>query len=252
VAKPADGPLMATIDPQRLREILASTIGPAPWYWQTFPSFRSLAGQNFLWKHHGESGSIAHLVTLGLEQDSNQVRLALNTYCRPFLVAPHFLGIWCPEGRNIRVTRFDPDQLKAFDLAEVAGWFKQSSDRIYAATPPIADFEIPLSLDPGTHKIDAPAELRTVDELIVPTSYKAMSNNDPAFALFVLYPQAGLVEVLPQKWFTAAQYQVGKQWITRAGRDPESHRIFGECFGAGIFLLEEDGCRLADWITKSP
>ncbi len=41
-----------------------------------------------------------------------------------------------------------------------------------------------------------------MDELIVPTSYKAMSNDDPAFALFVFYPQAGLVEVLPQKWFT--------------------------------------------------
>lgn len=242
---------MASIDTQRFREILSATIGPAPWYWKTFPSFRSLAGQRFAWTHHGETGSIAHLVTLGLEQDLQQVRIALNTYCRPFLVAPHFLGIWCPEGRSIRVTCFDPDQLKAFDLAEVAGWFKQSSERIYAATAPIADFEIPISLPPGTHKVEVPAELRTVDELIVPTSYKAMSNDDPAFALFVLYLQAGLVEVLPQKWFTGAQYQVGKQWITRAARYPESQRIFGECFGAGTFLLEEDGCRLADWITKS-
>jgi hypothetical protein len=241
---------MASIDTQRLREILAATIGPAPWYWKTFPSFRSLAGQRFVWTHHGDTGPIAHLVTLGLEQDS-QVRLALNTYCRPFLVAPHFLGIWCPEGRSIRVACFDPDQLKAFDLAEVAGWFKQSSDRIYAATVPMADFEISISLPPGTHKIAVPAEFRTVDELIVPTSYKVMSNDDPAFALFVLYLQAGLIEVLPQKWFTAAQYQVGKQWITRAARDPGSQRIFGECFGAGTFLLEEDGCRLADWITKS-
>ncbi len=76
-----------------------------------------------------------------------------------------------------------------------------------------------------------------MDELIVPTSYKAMSNDDPAFALFVFYPQAGLVEVLPQKWFTSAQYRVGQQWITRAARDPESHRIVGECFGVGTFLL---------------
>jgi hypothetical protein len=89
-----------------------------------------------------------------------------------------------------------------------------------------------------------------VDELIVPTSYKAMSNDDPAFALFVFYLQAGLVEVLPQKWFTSAQYRVGQQWISRAARDAESHRIFGECFGAGTFLLEEDGCRLAEWIEK--
>jgi hypothetical protein len=176
------------------------------------------------------------------------VRLALNTYCRPFLLAPERLGVWCPEGRNIRLTCFDPDQLKGFDLAEVAGWFKQSSERIYATTAPITDFEVPLGLTAGTHKIDVPPALSMLDELIVPSSYKAMATDDPAFALFVFYLHAGLVEVLPQRWFTSAQYQVGQQWITRAARDPESHRIIGECFGVGTFLLEEDGCRLAEWV----
>ena len=71
-----------------------------------------------------------------------------------------------------------------------------------------------------------------------------------AFALFVFYLHAGLVEVLPQRWFTAAQYRVGQQWITRAVRDPESHRIVGECFGVGTFLLQEDGCRLERWVEK--
>ncbi|HTT24697.1 MAG TPA: hypothetical protein VMG82_37620 [Candidatus Sulfotelmatobacter sp.] len=212
---------------------------------------QSHSRQRFVWTHHGTEGPVAHLVTLGLEQEKNTIRLALNTYCRPFQVSPDFLGIWCPEGRNIRLVCFDPDQLKAFDMAEVAGWFKQSSERIYSATAPLADFEIALSLGAGTHKIEVPAELSSVDELIVPTSYKPMTRDDPAFALFVFYLQAGLVEVLPQKWFTGAQYQVGQQWITRAARDPESHRIFGECFGAGTFLLEEDGCRLAEWLEKT-
>src|SRR5579872_2368530 len=121
----------------------------------------------------------------------------------------------------------------------------------YSATEPLADFEIPLGLKPGMHKIEVPPELQFVDELIVPTSYPAKEKDDPAFALFVFYPQAGLVEVLPQKWFTAAQYRVGQQWITRAARDPESHRIVGECFGVGTFLMEEDGCRLAEWLEQS-
>lgn len=241
---------MAEIDPSRARNILSHSIGPAPWYWETFPVLRSLSGQRLVWTHHGTEGPIAHLVTLGLEQESDKVRIALNTYCRPFLAGSQWLGIWCPEGRNIRLTCFDPDQLRGFDLAEVAGWFKQSSDRIYAATAPVADFETPLTLAPGMHKIDVPKELAVVDELIIPTSYKAMSNDDPAFALFVFYLQAGLVEVLPQKWFTSAQYRVGEQWIPRAARDPESHRIVGECFGVGTFLLEEDGCRLASWIER--
>ena len=238
------------MDPARAHNLLSNTVGPAPWYWETFPSFQSHSRQEFVWKHHGVEGPVANLITLGLKQESEPVRLALNTYCRPFLVAPQLLGIWCPEGRNIRLTCFDPDQLKGFDLAEVAGWFKQSSERIYAATPPLADFEIPLALPAGTHKIDVPCQLSTLDELIVPTSYKPMALDDPAFALFVFYLQAGLVEVLPQKWFTAAQYSVGQQWITRAARDPESHRIVGECFGVGTFLLEEDGCKLAEWLGK--
>jgi hypothetical protein len=194
---------------------------------------------------------LGYVVSLGLTQDVNRSLVALNTYCRPFFVSPSNLGIWCPEGRTIRLTCFDPDQLKAFDLAEIAGWFKQSSERIYAATAPVAEFEMSLGLDAGMHRIEVPAELKSVDELIVPTSYPAKGNDDPAFALYVFYLQAGLVEVLPQKWFTASQYQVGKQWITRAGRDPESRRIFGECFGAGSFLLEEDGCQLDQWIEKS-
>lgn len=242
---------MPESNPSRLRDLLSKTIGPSPWYWKTFPALTSTAGQRFVWTHQGDEGPLGYVVTLALEQEPDKPRLALNTYCRPFLVAPSYLGIWCPEGRNLRLTCFDPDTLKAFELAEVAGWFKQSADRIYARTEPIADFEVPLMLGAGTHKIDVPAELATVEELIVPTSFKAMSNDDPAFALFVFYPHAGLVDVLPQKWFTAAQYRVGQQWITRAARDPESHRIAGECFGVGTFLLEEDGCRLERWVERS-
>ncbi len=241
---------MPDLTASRVRELLAHTIGPAPWYSQTFPSFHSTAGQRFVWTHHGAQGPLAYLVSLALEQEPDKPRLALNTYCRPFLVPPSCLGVWCPEGRNLRFACFDPDTLKAFDFAEVAGWFKASTDRIYATTGPIADFEIPLDLAAGTHSIDVPPEVRSVEELIAPTSYKALSDDDPAFALFVFYLHAGLVEVLPQRWFTRAQYEVGRQWITRATRDAESHRIIGECFGVGTFALQEDGCRIERWVER--
>jgi len=241
---------MVDMSVTRLQDVLSNTIGPTPWYWQTFPAITSVARQRFDWSHQGEQGPVGYVVTLGLEQEPDKPRLALNSYCRPFFVVPSYLGVWCPEGRAVRLACFDPDTLKAFDIAELAGWFKQSSDRIYAHTAPIAEFEVPLELPAGTHKIEVPAEFAGAEELIVPTSYKAMSNDDPAFELFVFYLHAGLVEVLPQKWFTAAQYQVGQQWITRAARDAESHRIIGECHGVGTFLLEEDGCRLERWLQK--
>jgi len=234
-----------------LRDLLKKTVGPAPWYWQTFPSFQSLAGQRFFWTHQGSEGSVAYVVSLALDQQPEKPRLALNTYCRPFLVPPNYLGIWAPAGRHLRFSCFDPDQLKVFDISELAGWFKQSADRIYAATPPIAEIEIPVSLAAGSHKIEVPSEFANVEEMIVPTSYKALSNDDPAFALFSIDFHRGLVEVLPQKWFTAAQYDIGPKWIPRAARDPESQRIVGECFGVGTFLLEEDGRRLERWIDKN-
>jgi hypothetical protein len=242
---------MSEISSSRLRDALARTIGPTPWYWKTFPRVNSASGQRFAWTHHGSEGPLGYLVSLGLVQEPDKPRLALNTYCRPFFVPPSHLGIWCPEGRSIRFACFDPDQLKAFDLAEIAGWFKQSSERIYAATAPIAEFE-PVELGASTHSIDVPPKLRTVDELIVPASYPAKNPDEPAFALYIFYLRAGLVEVLPQKWFTRSQYDVGHQWITRAARDPESQRIFGEGFRMGSFLLEEDGCRLDRWIEKGP
>jgi hypothetical protein len=242
---------MAEVNTSRLRDLVSRAVGPAPWYWNTFSPLRSTAGQRLVWTHHGEQGSLAYLVSLAPEDEPDKPLLALNTYCRPFPVPSSYLGIWCPEGSSVRLACFDPSQLKPFDFAEVAGWFKQSSERIYAATPPVADFEVPLMFEPGIHNIDVPQELQTLEELIVPASYPAKKTDDPAFALHVFYLHAGLVEVLPQRWFTAAQYEVGKQWIPRAARDPESHRIVGQCFGVGSFLLEEDGCRLDRWLETT-
>jgi len=154
---------MAEISTSRLKDILQRTVGPTPWYWRTFPTFNSVSGQRFVWTHHGSEGPLGYLVTLGLEQEADKPRLALNTYCRPFFVPPSNLGVWCPEGRSIRVTCFDPDQLKAFDLAEIAGWFKASSERIYSTAAPLAEFEVSLGLAAGVHKIEVPTELQAVE-----------------------------------------------------------------------------------------
>ena len=242
---------MDALDHSRLIKELSDVIGPAPWYWETFPALRSAAGQRFVWTYHDEKGPLEYLVSFGLEQEPEKPRLALNTYARPFLVPPAHLGIWCPEGPNIRITCFDPDQLKAFDFAEIAGWFKQSAERIYAATPPLADFEVPASLPPGANKIEVPAELHSVEELIVPTNYPAQTYDDPVMALYVFYLHAGLVEVLPQKWFTLGKTDVGYQWITRAARDGETQRIFGDGIRVDGFLLQEDGMKLEQWLEKT-
>jgi hypothetical protein len=157
-------------------------------------------------------------------------------------------GVWCPEGRNLRFTAFDPDSLKSFDFIEIVGWFKNSAERIFALTPPVAEFEVPLTTVPGTQPLEVPAEFRSLDELLVPTSYKAMANTDPAVAIFVLYLQAGLIEVLPQNWITTATHDIANNWITRATRDPQSHHIVGEMSKVGAFELQSNGRDFHRWL----
>jgi hypothetical protein len=246
---------MAEPDTARLLKALTEMVGPAPWYWKTFPLLRSSSGQKFVWTYHGEQGPLGYLVSLALEQEPEKPRLALNTYCRPFVVTPSYLGVWCPEGTALRLVCFELDELKSFGLGEIAGWFKQSTERIYAATAPIADFDVPLGLDPGVHNIEVPRQLQAVEELIAPVSCVAKSHEDAAMALYVFYLHAGLVEVLPQRWFTRGEpspgSNPGQQWIARAARDPDSHRIFGDGVRIGSFLLEEDGQQLDRWIEET-
>ncbi|HTR65807.1 MAG TPA: hypothetical protein VMH85_08545 [Terriglobales bacterium] len=241
---------MPEINTSRLREMLAQVVGPAPWYWKAFPALRSPTGQKLVWTHHGEQGPLAYLVSLGAEEEPDKPLLALNTYCRPFPVTSEHLGIWCPEGSTLRLACFDLGRMKSFDFAEVAGWFKQSTERIYAATAPVAEFELPLTLPAGLHKIEVPPELQPVEELIAPGSYPAANQEDPAAALYVFYLHAGLVEVLPQKWLAAGSSDPGQQWIARAARDPESHRIFGDGVRIRSFLLEDDGQHLDRWMDE--
>jgi hypothetical protein len=67
----------------------------------------------------------------------------------------------------------------------------------------------------------------------------------------VLDPHAGLVEVLPQRWFTPRKFELGYQWVTRVTRDPESHHIIGEGVRMGSFELSDDGSDLRRWIEKN-
>ena len=231
---------------QRIRALLQKTVGPAPWYWETFPSIRGAAGQSFVWQFHGNQGPLGYLVSLSLSTEPDIPRLALNTYTRPFPMQGSTFGIWCPQGRYIRMALFDAEQLKPFEFESVAGWFKQSTERIYSATAPIADFEFDGMLPQGTHNVQFPPEFRSIDELQLVSSYPAKAKEDPHAAVYVAYPHAGLVEVLPQRWFTANDFDIGYQWISRVTRDPETHRLVGEGVRIGGFELTEDGCNIAE------
>lgn len=230
--------------------ILQKTPGPSPWYWKTFPQLRGHSGQRFTWTYHGNEGELAYLVTLGLEQEPSTARLALNTFCTPFAIGSDRLGIWCPEPGGLRVLCFELDSLAGFSFAEIVGWFKQSNDKVYSATEPLAEFDISSRLPDGMQKIDVPEEFRSIDELLLVGSRPTKTRDDAAANIYVLYPQAGLVEVLPQPWFTANQFEIGRQWIARVARDPASHHLIGEGVRIGSFELSSDSSQVTDWIEK--
>ena len=70
-------------NPASIRRKPERTVGPAPWYWKTFPAFHSAAGQPFAWMHQGEQGPVGYVVSLALQQEPDQLRLALSTLLPP-------------------------------------------------------------------------------------------------------------------------------------------------------------------------
>jgi len=234
----------------RRLELLKKAPGPSPWYWKTFPSLHGHSGQHFTWTYHGNEGELAYLVTLGLEQEPSTARLALNTFCTPFVINEDRLGIWCPDPGKLRILCFELDRLAGFSFAEIVGWFKQSSEKVYAATVPEAEFELSSRLPAGMQSIEVPEAFRGIDELLLVGSRPTKTRDEAAANIYVLYPQAGLVEVIPQRWFTAKEFDVGRQWIARVVRDPASHRLLAEGVRIGSFELTTDGTELNDWIEK--
>jgi hypothetical protein len=229
----------------RLQQIVSKLTGPAPWYWKSFPDVKG-----YEWTYHGEEGPLAFLVTLNEPDRKNDPVLALNTYCTPFLLPDGKLGIWSPEGRGmIRVVAFEPKKLKPFQMEEIVGWFKNSGDRMYSTVEPVAEFEFSAELAEGTHEVQVPEEFHGIEELGMIAARRATSTEEPSCAVFVLYPHAGLVQVLPQDWFNSDQFEVGKQWITRIGRDPVTHRIIGDGVRIPGFCLTEDGKDLEAWLS---
>jgi len=234
--------------PEQLTKLVQSTIGPSPWFWETFPELRGGLGRRYRWRFHDHDDGLRFAVTLHSDSEPERPRLALNRNCRPFLLGENRLGIWYPEGRQLRLCCFEADRMQPFTASEIAGWFTTSTEPMYAAESPFADVVLSTEFPAGVYEIDVPPPFRTVDELLAPVRYPSRDKNDPAFAIFVIYLKAGLLEVLPQNWITHVNYDVTSHWITRATRDPETHLIVGELARVGVFELRENGRDFARWL----
>ena len=66
--------------------------------------------------------------------------------------------------------------------------------------------------------------------------------------LWCLQPRDGVLDMLPQDWFNAGDFDRGYQWPTRAARDDKTRRIVGDGIRIEPFVLDESGRRIAAWL----
>ncbi len=227
---------------------LNNAVGPAPWYWKTFPSIQGSQKNKYGWNYHGSRGKHAYLVSLSCPGDSENIKLVVNTYTRAFFVPPHYVGLWFMDKTNIKILCFDPDKMPSFILEELPEDFRRSKEAFYSLGTPVCSVGIPRSLQEGEHELRFPVPLQLLEEIFLVIPY---AQGQAAYANFAIYPQNGKVMVMPQKWFTKESFDLGYEWITRITRDPQTGILYGDGVRIGIFELTPDGCQIARWVGVS-
>lgn len=223
----------------RINTALKDAVGPAPWYWNTFKPFIDQYKNEYHWKFHGTEGTYAYMVTLALKDKPDHPRLALNNYVRAFNVG-HYLGLWYPNDKTIKIDILDPSTLSEFDIIKAVE-IKKSITRYYPFGKTISHVEINTNLPKGIHAFQFPNELLNCDEIFLIDGDNPEAPTAP-FKVFSVRPKESVIEVFPQEWFKDADF--GYQWITRVTRDKKTGRMIGDGVRIDAFELAEDGCNL--------
>ncbi len=220
-----------------LERLLAASVGPAPWYWETFPRL-SARGVDYYWRL-GEDGRVF------LEREGGAAALlGLGFYARPLAADDGYVLVWRPERRALRIAVFELDRLEA--LADAPSLNRRPRGvAVDSRTPPVEDIAIREGLAEGTHRHHSYRSRfsNRLDEVLL------IGNGRPGApaeaSIYVWRPLAGEVEVLPQEWFTEDAFDLGYEWITRVVRDPRTGRLAGDGIRISPFVLAEDGKTLA-------
>lgn len=224
---------------KRVEHVIAALVGPSPWYIRTFPL--SHIGANASWAEPGSPTGAAVLKRDG--PVAQRAILAIPMYARPLLVG-ELLLCWIERGDLFYAELYDPSALSGL------GEHVLSSDPAsasWSATPPIASVQMPARLAAGRHSAPRCPRAGDREVFMIARGDRDQQDDEPAASIHIWRPAAGVVEVLPQRWFRADRYDLGYQWITRVGRDPVSARLVGDGIRIGPFELDPTGTELADF-----
>lgn len=215
-----------------------SVVGPAPWYWETFP----ILGEGYEWRFIPRSGSSypdGEPVLFGHRATSPEALALLRVRIYGRVIRPkegHVL-LWGPRVRHgdLIIETFALDDLRPIDVAAPADdetpW-RVSAEALDRVTIPEG---LPAGRAPDRYVAHAASGLQEILLLADGPSAEA------ATSIYAWHPGEGTVDVMPQTWLRQDTHDLGYQWITRVARHGRRGRIHGDGIRLAPFELDADG-----------
>lgn len=239
---------------RRILGQLSRVVGPAPWYWTTFPAVTS-KGRELVWRRNEKANGRKHSVVLHEAGKPETVLLAVDMYSRVFSLPPNMLGIWFEEGQRIRAFAVNPDSLVDFQLSEPLPPSVSDHGGFTCSGGPLVGITVTMNQGAGEYWIELPMEFAGLTHQMMVGSYERIREASGT-AIYEIQkgPAAGScrLKVLPLKWFTGDTFDLGYQWITRTARDAKTGKIIGDGIRVTPFILKEDDSTFDRWITQDP
>ena len=151
---------------------------------------------------------------------------------------------------NIRATYIDIKNLQPISgINKIIQKMKEEKHMVFYESGEETKFLFKSSLKKGRNTYEFPKEVRHLPEILI----LAEANEEVSRTIYALNPSENSIEVIPQDWFNNAKdIDFGYQWITRAVRDPETGRIYGDGIRLGAFLLDNTGTQVEHWFKADP
>jgi hypothetical protein len=217
-------------------------VGPAPWYWKTFPGF----GESYEWRFVPAgptgypNGNPALFARQAWDVDATRARpvLVVRIYARVLRSNEGHVLLWGPRKResDLLIESFALGELRP--VAEGAAAERQP---LWTATAPATDHltipqAFPEGRAPGRYVVRAASmDLEVLLLADGPDPRKA------ATSIYVWHPAVGTIDVIPLTWFREDKNDLGYEWITRVMRDPKTGHFLGDGIRIAPFELDSHG-----------
>ena len=157
--------------------------------------------------------------------------------------------------RDVRFRVLETNALHPITDLEAAYARLSAQHRFYAEGGEIASVALSTALADGVHAVDLPKALHSAGEQFVLVGSTADGRRDNHFdemhlRLWILDPQQGRLEIIPQDWFNRGPYDFMYQWVTRAARMSDTGEVVGEGIRLGVFRLDASKRQIAEWLVE--